>query len=485
MSAKKNVLLFYNASTTMKRLQLIILYMYMGCGLACLQAQSADKAQKLFFDQQYEEAHDQYHALLRRSPKSALYNYRYARCCYELGDDSTAIRYFEAAGERYPLRDFYLGELYFNAYEFDRAIEAYRRYLPSLEEDDERIPTLHKKIAQAEMAARFLARVEDIAVVDSMVVPKDDFLTYYRIASELGTLQQERIALTDTTQADHVRYTTQRQDRTYFSDSIGGYLKLFTSYRLLDGWSRPTLLPETVNASGNVNYPFLMPDGVTLYFASDGVGSMGGYDIFITKYMPATDQYLMPENVGMPFNSPYNDYMMLVDEANGIGWFATDRYQAEGQVAIYLFVPNEATRVLRDADPAYIRRAARLLTYREAELHGGTVSSSKSRRSTTEADDAFEFIITDRIVYTRADQFRSSEARQAWQQLNDLKKKQESMKAELASLRQAYAQASDETGQATIAPKILDLERRLQEQDAHLHDLAQQARNAEIKVLGE
>ena len=142
-----------------------------------MRAQSADKAQKLFFDQQYEEARDQYRALLRRSPKSALYNYRYARCCYELGDESTAIRYFEAAGDRYPLRDFYLGELYFDAYEFDRAIEAYAQYLPSLDEDDERIPALRKKMARAELAARFLARVEDIAVMDSMVVPKDDFLS--------------------------------------------------------------------------------------------------------------------------------------------------------------------------------------------------------------------------------------------------------------------------------------------------------------------
>ena len=301
----------------------------------------------------------------------------------------------------------------------------------------------------------------------------------------MGTLRQERILLPDSTLADQVRYTTQRQDRTYFSDSIGGCMRLFTAFRLLDGWSRPTLLPDAVNASGNVNYPFLMPDGVTLYFASDGEGSMGGYDIFITKYMPATGQYLTPENVGMPFNSPYNDYMMLVDEANGIGWFATDRYQAEGQVAIYLFVPNEATRVLRAADPAYARRAARLQAYREANLHGGAVSSSKTKHNATETDDAFEFIITDRIVYTRADQFRSPEARQAWQRLNDLKKKQENTRTELAGLRQTYAQASDETEQAAIAPKILALEKRMQEQEAQMHDLAQQVRNNEIKALGE
>ena len=49
-----------------------------------------------------------------------------------------------------------------------------------------------------------------------------------------------------------------------------------------------------------------MADGVTIYYASDGEG-LGGYDIFVTRYNTNTDTYLVPENVGMPFNSPYND----------------------------------------------------------------------------------------------------------------------------------------------------------------------------------
>ena len=36
-----------------------------------------------------------------------------------------------------------------------------------------------------------------------------------------------------------------------------------------------------------------------------------GYDIFVTRYNTNTYSYLMPENVGMPFNSPYNDYMSV------------------------------------------------------------------------------------------------------------------------------------------------------------------------------
>ena len=77
---------------------------------------------------------------------------------------------------------------------------------------------------------------------------------------------------------------------------------------MLDVWSLGKPLPGCINASGNANYPYVLSDGVTIYYASDGDGSMGGYDIFVTRYNTNTDTYLVPENVGMPFNSPYNDY---------------------------------------------------------------------------------------------------------------------------------------------------------------------------------
>lgn len=52
-------------------------------------------------------------------------------------------------------------------------------------------------------------------------------------------------------------------------------MQLYSRIRLLDGWSEPEPL-MSLNEQGNVNYPFLMSDGITLYYASDGEGSLGG-----------------------------------------------------------------------------------------------------------------------------------------------------------------------------------------------------------------
>ena len=100
--------------------------------------------------------------------------------------------------------------------------------------------------------------------------------------------------------------------------------------------------PRGSTQPANEAYPFFLNDGVTLYYASNGEGSIGGYDIFITRLNLENNTYLKPENVGMPFNSIYNDYMMAVDEMLNIGWFVSDREQIPGKVTIYLFIPNSS-----------------------------------------------------------------------------------------------------------------------------------------------
>jgi len=65
-------------------------------------------------------------------------------------------------------------------------------------------------------------------------------------------------------------------------ESIGG-LDLFISYREGSGWSAPINLGNLINSQGNEMYPFVDQNN-NLYFSSDGIGGLGGYDIFICRY---------------------------------------------------------------------------------------------------------------------------------------------------------------------------------------------------------
>ncbi len=82
-------------------------------------------------------------------------------------------------------------------------------------------------------------------------------------------------------------------------------------------WSPPASLGQVVNTSFDEALGILSPDGNTLYFSSRGHYGMGGYDIFRTTYDPALQQWNSPENLGFPYNSPYDDYLFGIPDNNG------------------------------------------------------------------------------------------------------------------------------------------------------------------------
>ena len=51
-------------------------------------------------------------------------------------------------------------------------------------------------------------------------------------------------------------------------------LSILSRNKLLDKWSDGSLLPGSINEAMNADYPYVLTDGITIYYASDGPGSM-------------------------------------------------------------------------------------------------------------------------------------------------------------------------------------------------------------------
>lgn len=355
--------LFYNFSVFFSRNLLLFVCCCLPLALWA-QSSNATTADVLLDKGAYREALDAYKTLLKKKTTPQL-KYKYAYCCYKLGMTEEAIRYFQVSDSKQAKRYYYLGELYVDDYRFDAAIEAYDKYLESLTEANPERLEIQDKIRRSRMALELLSRVEDISIIDSISVDKHDFLSYYHLSSDLGNFERDTISVRSQA-VNRIFYMTQRRDRLYFSNENKGNLDLFHSYKLLSGWSEALPLSEQINSEANENYPFLMPDGITIYFASDGKNSIGGYDIFVSRYIPSENRYFPPENVGMPFNSPYDDYMLVIDEMNKVGWFASERNRRDNQVTIYLFVLNDAKKILKSADSTRIRDAAKLKNFKIA-----------------------------------------------------------------------------------------------------------------------
>lgn len=459
------------------KFKFVFLYLFLSMSLF---AQRAAEGDVLFNNKQYLKARTVYENLLKKHPNDALYNFHYARCCYELNDFEKAITHFEKSGSKIPMRDLFLGELYFNTYRFDQSVKAYQTYISTLKLDDNKLPQLQLQLKKAENAARLMTKVEDIAIVDSILVNKVDFLKFYKLSNEMGSLSQELLKLSANKTVDKIKYTTQRQDRIYYSDSIQGQMDIFTSFKLLDGWSVPTSISPLINTPANENYPFLLLDGVTVYFASDGENSMGGYDLFITRFNPSTNSYLAPENLGFPFNSTTNDYMMVIDEQHKLGWFATDRNQSTSKVMIYTFMLNETKTILHSDDKDYLRQFAKLKTYRKAN---GIVNNNdtKSSSQTQASEQQIEFVINDSLVYTKVEQFKSSEALTLWKEMHKLYLESKTKKIQLSDMRTQYSNAQLENEKSVLSPKILELEAAIAELQKQILHITIQVRKEEIK----
>ncbi|MEA4937545.1 MAG: tetratricopeptide repeat protein [Paludibacter sp.] len=446
-------------------------------------AQTPSEADALFGQRKYDEASRIYAILLEKRSVDPLYNYRYARCLYEMQKYDEAIRHFLAGGSKYPLRDFYLADSYFMTYRFSEAIEYFNTYLNSNGVNQSYTAEVLDKLRRSRLASRLMSRVEDIAVIDSMVVSQQEFLKYYHLSRETGKLQQKSFNVSKKGLIDLVSFVTQRGDRRIHSDTIGSRINLYTSNKLLDGWSKSEPLSESINTVAfDENYPFLRLDGLTLYFASNGENSIGGYDIFITRFAANTNDYLNPENIGMPFNSLDNDYMFVIDETNQTAWFATDRYQKKGKVIIYqIRYQDEKTYIPMD-DQNYLIKAAQLKISRKDTLRDEIVMVQVKETNFGERHD-MHFELNDDIIYTNTDQFRSEKALKLWNEWHrisvDLTEKEEKLK----QMRADYELLSDSEDKKLLTKDIISLEEFILKSKRLLEETNKNIREEEINYI--
>jgi len=446
-------------------------------------AQSPSEADVLFGQKKYEEASRIYALLLDKKAVDPLYNYRYARCLSEMHKYEESIRYFLAAGNKYPLRDFYLADSYFLTYRFSEAIEYYNNYLTSSSVNLSYTDEILDKLRRSRLALRLMNRVEDIAIIDSMVVDKQEFLKHYRLSKETGKLQQKSLSVNKKEVVDLISFVTQRGDRRIHSDTTGTKINLFSSNKLLDGWSKSEPISENVNtAAYDENYPFLRLDGLTLYFASNGENSIGGYDIFITRFASNTNNYLNPENIGMPFNSLENDYMFVVDETNQTGWFATDRNQRKERVVIYQFRYQDEKKYIPVDDQDYLIKAARLLISRKDTLKDEIVMV-QVKETNYGAPHDMQFDLTDEITYTNTNQFRSPKALKLWNELHRISVELTEKEEKLKTLRSEFEQTESPVERKLLSKDIIAMEKFISNSKSLIIDKTIIIRKEEINYI--
>lgn len=415
------------------------------------------------------------------------------------GKYAQAVPFLEKARAR-NVADAYLysGKLAMLEYDFPLAVQMYEKYI-SLKEKASKAPD-ENVIAEKEAASlgsEMLERVEDITVIDRIDVPANQFFSHYKLSPESGRLLDWKDVESDYSerslhsQVESPVFQSERGDFRMWAerDTTGdGESYIVESGRFVGGgWEEPQRTDEVLNGGGNAAFPFMMADGSTLYFSSDGDGSIGGYDIFRSNRDSATGEYMAPVNMGMPYNSPYNDYMLAIDESTGIGWWATDRNSLEdNNISIYLFIPNDL-RKNYDSENPQIKELAKLsdITLTQNEEDEETIQSLRDKVKemevvTSSKIEEFQFPVGSGKIYRNMDDFKSSSARekmQIWLSRNvELKKNQET----LSSLRRQFSQNSFDK---SLRSKIVSLEQQVERESKALDKLRGEIIRDELKSL--
>ena len=476
----------------MKRIKLLII-----SALICVlsNAQTLQQGRNYFLQGDYEKAKPIMLKYLKQKPDDASRNYWYGICCMETGEKDKAIPYLEKAASKKIFKAYRaLGQYYEDREDYQPAITNYEAFVKGISSDKElHDVALEDSLTHAtdslKVLFRMLRNTSRVCFIDSFRVSKNELFSTYIIGESTGSFYPSSAFFEDDSEGE-VFLPETGQNILYSRMTPQGVFRFYTKFKSFDRWTDETPV-SGLETDGDLRYPFLQNDGVTIYYAASGSESMGGLDIFVSRYNTATGKYLKPENIGMPFNSEANDYLYVIDEDNNLGWFATDRRQPKDTVCVYVFIPNERNQKFNyeDGDTLAIHRAARLTSIADTQSDLLAVRSARQRLTLLRYELAekseqgsFTYIIDDFTTYHNLDDFKCPDAAKLYQRWTELKHQYETDLAKLNKQRDDYADASRQEKER-MTSQLLEFEDKVLKTEQQVIKMENDIRTTEINYL--
>ena len=310
------------------------------------EAELNEDAGKLFEKEQYVNATPLYLQLLSLNPTSADYNFRYGACLlsnsYKKQD---AIRYlnFAVKDETSDPRVFYFhGKALHLNYQFEEAKESYKKYILKRDKKDKRY-SVEREIEMCDNGKKLLSQFTDIIVSEKQEIDNQKFFRLYKNMQTIGgdILVSAEFQSKLDKKKGHVpivHFPPQAKAIYYssYGDNEATGKDIYIRRRLPNGgWGNPQLLPGSVNTIEDEDFPYMHPSGDFLYFSSKGHNSMGGYDVFFSRFNPNINAFGKPENVDFAISSPDDDLFYVVDSLHKNAYFASSRQSQNGKLHVY------------------------------------------------------------------------------------------------------------------------------------------------------
>lgn len=223
-----------------------------------------------------------------------------------------------------------------HSYEFVHSVALYRQALEMEEDSLKRIAIEDLKL-QGENGANMTEYVYKPKVVARHMCSTDDFFLYYpmedrswrQVPNVLDTVAGHPFA--------KAIYSPEGLEEVYYSAPDENGVRNIWRTELGDSlWSIPALLNEQVTSTGDEVYPLVSADGKSMYFSSNGLYGMGGYDLYVSTWDEETGDWGIPVNMGFPYSSPYDDFLYYDTPDGRYSVFASNRGCPADSINVYV-----------------------------------------------------------------------------------------------------------------------------------------------------
>ena len=255
----------------------------------------------------------------------------------------------------------FVGDSLRNLYRFEESLLLYEDALDlALADSLATVGHIRERISCSENGRNLMALTDTPVVEAKHRFSLKDFYLYYPLPDKSWRKTPNQLDTLGGRFSQALYYPEGGSQIYYSSTDTTSVRSIHFTQHLDTLWTAPALLGGASFSFSDEIYPMLSPDGKSLYFSSNGLYGVGGYDIYVSKWDDAKEEWGSPMNVGFPYSSPADDFLYTTSEDGRYTVFASNRGCSADSVWVYVLKYQDVPVRKEVTDPSELKKIADL-----------------------------------------------------------------------------------------------------------------------------